>query len=85
MRAHRVRLVSIVQIAVAFQNEINFFYTIVDRALAIALGIERDFAKTDNTLQSSTIRIAFTEDCLVVASRGRKIGPCFAQTWNVTM
>src|SRR5205814_8322528 len=65
---HRVRLFPVMQCAIALQNEIDLFFTIVECALAVAVCIERRLPETSHSSQNSIVCVTFTEDWLVVAS-----------------
>ena len=68
--AYLVSLLPIVQNAVALQNEIDFFFAIVERTLATAACIDCDLSETGNASQNSILRIAFPEDGFVAATSG---------------
>src|SRR5438128_11074096 len=64
---HRVRLFPVMQCAIALQNEIDLFFTIVEGGLAVAVCIDRRLPETGRSSQNSIVCVSFTEDWLVVA------------------
>src|SRR5436305_1129951 len=57
-------------LALTFENEIDFFFAIVERTLATAACIDCDLSETGNASQNSILRIAFPEDGFVAATSG---------------
>ena len=51
IRAQGMGVITVLQSACALQNEIDFFLTIVENVLAIAVGVKRNFAEARNASQ----------------------------------
>jgi hypothetical protein len=85
IRAHRIRLIPVVQNAFAFQYEITLLLAIVENGLAIAKGIQCNFPEPGNASQDSSLPVTLAEDWFVMASPGRQISSRLAQTRNVSM
>src|SRR5262249_29932502 len=85
IRPHCKRLVPVVQNALAFQNEITFFFAIVEHVLAITVSIESNFSEPGHASQDSILRVTFAKDWFVVARLGCQVRWSITYTRNIAM
>src|SRR5271169_1278530 len=68
--AQGMSLVAVLQSARTLQNEIDFFFAIIENTLAVSVGIHSNFGKTRDASQNSIVWVACPEDWFVVAGCG---------------
>src|SRR4051794_4352538 len=85
MFAQRQNLILVMQHARAFDDEKDFLLAVVEDGLAIAVPIQRDFAKTGYGLEGSVLLVPLAENSPVVAGWRRETRLGLRKVRNVAM
>lgn len=80
-----MRMITVAQLGVARQNEIDFFFALVRDASATSVSIDGDFAETGDVLETAILGITLAKNGSVMACpRGPGYGRT-TQTGHVAM